>query len=1218
MKTNLKSLSTSAVALALIGSLFWAVPAQAADVTTIPQAPTFSVIAASETLPFSSVGDAPTQVAVLTGSQSLDDATWTTTDKLALASYEGQKIRVLARVAGTTDPANYFDATYDVRDNYESAIGIGTEENPAEAVLAGSPRITGWATGYTDYVPGPNVADSWKTPQNAVGSIAGNPDDPYSGNTTVVVLGDDGVISMTFANPIVDGTGYDFAVFENGFNAAGTQNIFGELARIQVSSNGTDFVEFDSGTTNTTPVTAYGSFPANKYGGVAGRDLNSYGTPFDLTVLKNKPEVRSGKVDLANITYVKIVDIVGDGSALDSFGRPIYDPFPTYGSGGFDLRAVGVMNQKSAAVNPTRVVGLDSTSISVSTAVSAGQGGDHTVELQVADDATGTNRHVVGTGAVAAGEQGKEFNFRVNDVAAGTTLWSRVVVKDINGDEAAATAWKSFTKTPSTVALSSVPSCSRVASRARCSFVGNFTSNTDGTFTRWVEVSESASDHSDARVVGKTTVQSGQILAEGDQALELSKTYWYRYVGELSDGVQRTSPWGTFTANVNPTVYSPALVTRQGGQLSFTSEVFPGSQTALKVSWQYATNSAFTTGVGTLPQVPVSATADSTRFTRTISGLEPTQTYYVRAVLQRDDGSTLNSSALGVAAEAAPNATIQNVVVNAANGALATVQSRVTSHTYGQQSATVEYTEDPSKATVTTTEAVLTSSTANNVVLSGLKPDTTYWARGVWVSTAPGADGHVARSNWFEFRTPEVTDALDSVDVSAVSRTGAAVSVPVTAGVYSRSVRLAYREGADTEVHHTVAQTVPVGTGVVTLPFTLDELAPNSEYQVWAESTIDGAATVESSDTVTFTTGKTTAVLGQTTVSSLSHDGAVVTAAVTAGDADQQVHLEYSLQADGSDALSTAEQSVGASDAAVNVTFALAGIAPDSTVYYRVVTADGDDHSATSWANFSTVKPEAPQAQVNVSAGPHRVGDKVTVSWTASQAESLTASGDWSGNLDPAGGSRVITLDRDGAYTFAVAGVGVGGHTQISTSVHVMLPATNLTIDNATSVVKAGTTTTFRVSGLRAGEPYTITVGGIPVATGTASATGDVNREVTVPEALADVLQRVGVTGSVSDRAGASTLRVVRAKTLSVKVSKKWVVRGKKVRVTVRGLAAGESVKVRLLGKTWRGTANAKGVYVKTVKVTKKNAKKVGRKKVTVTGLDATRKGNTTFKVKKK
>ena len=34
-------------------------------------------------------------------------------------------------------------------------------------------------------------------------------------------------------------------------------------------------------------------------------------------------------VDLNAIRYVRVVDIVGDGSTADSFGRPIFDPHPS-------------------------------------------------------------------------------------------------------------------------------------------------------------------------------------------------------------------------------------------------------------------------------------------------------------------------------------------------------------------------------------------------------------------------------------------------------------------------------------------------------------------------------------------------------------------------------------------------------------------------------------------------------------------------------------------------------------------------------------------------------------------------------------------------------------------------------------------------------------------------------------------------------------------------
>lgn len=211
--------------------------------------------------------------------------------------------------------------------------------------------IVSWATGYRDYIPNEsltNVAASFRTPENAVG--------PYSG--TLVVLGDNGQITMEFEG-IGDGPGQDFAIFENGF-ATGSGNKLGflEFAYVQVSSNGTEWVQFDSSALRETRVGSYEGVDPSLYNGLAGKALGGLGTGFDLAALKDKEEVVNGSVKLNDIKYVKIIDIKGDGSHSDSYGRPIYDPDPSTGSAGFDLRAAGVIN-KNYAVTPPFTKELD-------------------------------------------------------------------------------------------------------------------------------------------------------------------------------------------------------------------------------------------------------------------------------------------------------------------------------------------------------------------------------------------------------------------------------------------------------------------------------------------------------------------------------------------------------------------------------------------------------------------------------------------------------------------------------------------------------------------------------------------------------------------------------------------------------------------------------------------------------------------------------------------
>ena len=58
------------------------------------------------------------------------------------------------------------------------------------------------------------------------------------------------------------------------------------------------------------------------------------------------------------MSVIRIVDIKGDGTEFDSYPasvggpHPIYDPFQTIGSGGFDLDAVGVRYFAAAVPEP--------------------------------------------------------------------------------------------------------------------------------------------------------------------------------------------------------------------------------------------------------------------------------------------------------------------------------------------------------------------------------------------------------------------------------------------------------------------------------------------------------------------------------------------------------------------------------------------------------------------------------------------------------------------------------------------------------------------------------------------------------------------------------------------------------------------------------------------------------------------------------------------------
>jgi hypothetical protein len=204
------------------------------------------------------------------------------------------------------------------------------------AVAHDDPACVAWAARVVDYVPG--VAEGshpeysqpdprFQQPEAALGPVGA---DVYS----VVSLGGGGSITLAFSRPLRDGPGWDFAVFENAIN-----DYFLELAYVEVSSDGEHFVRFPVRSHTPAPVGAYGLLDASNIDGFAGKYRLGYGTPFDLADLRDLAEAEL--LDFERIRMVRIVDVIGDGRDADADGRPIYDPFPTFGSVGFDLAGVG-------------------------------------------------------------------------------------------------------------------------------------------------------------------------------------------------------------------------------------------------------------------------------------------------------------------------------------------------------------------------------------------------------------------------------------------------------------------------------------------------------------------------------------------------------------------------------------------------------------------------------------------------------------------------------------------------------------------------------------------------------------------------------------------------------------------------------------------------------------------------------------------------------------
>jgi hypothetical protein len=228
------------------------------------------------------------------------------------------------------------------------------------AISMDSPLIVNWADKGTVDRGWVNIADTTlgKVRFGEVDFAYGSPD------PAVLSLGDGGSATFFFEQTLFDGEGYDFAVYENGFD-----DHFLELAFVEVSSNGENFFRFpaQSETPTEVQIGPFDLLETSKIHNFAGKYPVQWGTPFDLTELDHHYDL-----DINAISHIRIVDVVGstelDFASYDIEGNAVNDPWPTpFESGGFDLDAIGVIHQNSLFIEEHAEVLIYPNPISIET-----------------------------------------------------------------------------------------------------------------------------------------------------------------------------------------------------------------------------------------------------------------------------------------------------------------------------------------------------------------------------------------------------------------------------------------------------------------------------------------------------------------------------------------------------------------------------------------------------------------------------------------------------------------------------------------------------------------------------------------------------------------------------------------------------------------------------------------------------------------------------------
>ncbi|MBS4060730.1 MAG: T9SS type A sorting domain-containing protein [Bacteroidetes bacterium] len=219
-----------------------------------------------------------------------------------------------------------------------------TKITVSDAIHADSNIFIGWATQCEVFRGLVQI----NRPDLGFATFGNDNDATGKADNMIVSLGDGGSAVLQFEYPLRNNAGPDFAVFENSFN-----NTFLELAHVEASSDGINFVRFPSIslTQFTSQVPTFGTLDAENIHNLAGKFPAFFGVPFDLSDLEN-----IDLINVNNITHIRIIDVVGsidtNFCSRDADGRIINDPWPTpFPSSGFDLDAVGV-------IHDTRNLGL--------------------------------------------------------------------------------------------------------------------------------------------------------------------------------------------------------------------------------------------------------------------------------------------------------------------------------------------------------------------------------------------------------------------------------------------------------------------------------------------------------------------------------------------------------------------------------------------------------------------------------------------------------------------------------------------------------------------------------------------------------------------------------------------------------------------------------------------------------------------------------------------
>ncbi len=383
-----------------------------------------------------------------------------------------------------------------------------------------------------------------------------------------------------------------------------------------------------------------------------------------------------------------------------------------------------------------------------------------------------------------------------------------------------------------------------------------------------------------------------------------------------------------------------------------------------------------------------------------------------------------------------------------------------------------------------TTETGTTGVFSSN--LTGLVPATTYHFRAYatsTVSTTYGSD--------FTFTTLLVAPTVITNAATLVNGTGATLNGSVNANNSSTAVTFQY--GTTIAYGSTVSATPATVTGTTTtgVLYLLSGLIPNTTYHFRAVG-VNAGGTTNGND-LTFTTSTVVPTVITTAASSVTSASATLNGTVNANNASTAVTFEYGTTVSYGTAV-TATPSPVTGTSVTSVSYALSGLAPNTTYHFRVVgvntagTANGNDMTFTTTSLAPTAVTTAATlvgaatATLNGTVNANNQNATVTFQYGLTIAYGSTVNAvpnTVTGNTNTAVSAALTGLALNSTYHFRVVAVNATGTTNgndLTFSTNCIFPDPAGTITGTSSVCQSTSGVAYNVGVINQAVSYVWTV----------------------------------------------------------------------------------------------------------------------------------------------